>query len=58
MAIEKALDPGQAAGVEVTVVNPEAVAVETEDESVVLDFEGEVAGPAFNENLADHIEGS
>ena len=57
MAVEKALNPapGPIGDVEVTVVNPEAVAVETDDETVILDFEEEVEGPAFNENLADHL---
>jgi hypothetical protein len=60
MAVEKALNPAPASTeeVEVTVVNPEAVAVETDDETVVLEFGGEMEGPAFNENLADHISGS
>jgi len=56
MAIEKAIEA--VAGepdVEVTVVNPEAVAVETEDETIIIGAEEEVAGVPFGENLADHI---
>ena len=58
MAIEKALEavPGEVGNVEVTVVNPEAVSVETDNETVVLAFDEE--GPAFNDNLAEHIDDS
>jgi hypothetical protein len=59
MAIEKAIEA--VAGepdVEVTVVNPEAVTVETEDETIIIGAEEEMAGVSFGENLANHISDS
>ena len=70
MAIEKLLTPsnldveGNPEEEELTVeiINPDAVAMETEDGSVVIDFEGsmteEISGPNHDSNLADFIDES
>ena len=64
MAVEKPMNPAQmdiedADAVQVEVVNPEAVSVTTEDESMVIDFTGEMTedlvGPN-DANLAEYIE--
>ena len=65
MAVEKPMNPAQmdiedADAVQVEVVNPEAVSVTTEDESMVIDFTGEMTedlvGPNHDANLAEYIE--
>ena len=48
MAIEKQMTPfeveddDQEEAVQVEIVNPEAVSVETEDGGIIIDFEGEI----------------
>jgi hypothetical protein len=63
MAVEKAIPniPGEEAeeGVEISIVNPDAVSVETPEGGVVLDFEsdeGEEIG--HDANLAEHMDDS
>jgi len=65
MAIEKPMSPSDvnvadAESVEIEVVNPDAVGVTTDDESVIIDFSGEVAeqiiGPDHDANLAEFID--
>ena len=68
MAVDKNLEPFEVEAegnpeeseLKVSVVNPDAVAVETEDGSVVVDFDGGITqdaeGIGHNDNLAEHIE--
>ena len=65
MAVEKQMFPAELemAGtgeIEVEVVNPDAVGISTEGESMVIDFTGEMAeeimGPEHDGNLAEFIE--
>ena len=68
MAVDKTLEPFEVEAegnpeeseLKVSVVNPDAVAVETEDGSVVVDFDGGITqdaeGIGHNDNLAEHIE--
>ena len=67
MAIERPMgqdpfaQPGAEAGLEIDIVNPEAVSVETPDGGVIIDFDpsGMMPGSTdHNENLADVIEDS
>ena len=70
MAVDKTLEPFevQAEGnpeecqIKVEIVNPDAVAVETDDGGVVVDFEGsmteDLIGPEHNGNLAEFLEES
>ena len=67
MAIEKQMEPSDieieetdATEVEVEIVNPDAISVETEDGGMIIDFEGslteQIVGPEHDANLADFIE--
>ncbi len=66
MAVEKQMTPFEIEGqedsgdVQIEVVNPEAVSIETEDGGMIIDFEGEVTeslvGPGHDANLAEFIE--
>jgi len=67
MAIEKQMEPSDldieetdATDVEVEIVNPDAVAINTDDGGVVIDFEGDLTeslvGPDHDANLADFID--
>ena len=65
MAIEKQMTPFEVEDdekeeVEVQVINPEAVSMETEDGGIVIDFEGEISdeitGGEHDENLAELLE--
>ena len=66
MAVEKSMTPFEIEGqedseaLEIEVVNPEAVSIQTEDGGVIIDFEGDVAesivGPGHDANLAEFIE--
>ena len=67
MAIEKQMEPSDleiegtdAQEVEVEIVNPDAVSIETEDGGVIVDFEGslteELIGPEHDANLAEFID--
>ena len=68
MAVDKTLEPFEVqtegnpeeSELKVEIVNPDAVAVETEDGGVVVDFEGSVTekliGPEHNGNLAEFLE--
>ena len=72
MAVEKPMVPfdpeninsedivEEADNIEVEIVNPDAVSIETEDGGVILDFEGslseELVGPDHDANLADFID--
>ena len=69
MAIEKRMEPSdleiedtEAQEIEVEIVNPDAVSINTEDGGVVIDFEGsvseEIMGPDHDANLADFIDES
>ena len=69
MAIEKRMEPSDleiedtdALDIEVEIVNPDAVSINTEDGGVVIDFEGsvseEIMGPDHDANLADFIDES
>ena len=69
MAIEKQMEPSDldieetdATDVEVEIVNPDAVAINTEDGGVVIDFEGDltesIVGPDHDANLAEFIDES
>jgi hypothetical protein len=59
MAIEKQMEPSDLE-VEIEIVNPDAVSIETEDGGVIVDFEGsfseELIGPDHDANLADFID--
>ena len=67
MAIEKQMEPSDldiegtdAADVEVEIVNPDAVAINTDDGGVIIDFEGDltesITGPDHDANLAEFID--
>ena len=67
MAIEKQMTPFeveddvQEEAMQVEIVNPEAVSVETEDGGIIIDFEGEVTeellgGEGHDQNLAEVID--
>lgn len=67
MAIEKQMEPSDleiedtdAQEIEVEIVNPDAVSIETEDGGVIVDFEGsfteELMGPEHDANLAEFID--
>ena len=67
MAIEKPMEPSDleiedtdAENIEVEIVNPDAVSIETDDGGVIIDFEGslaeEIMGPDHDANLAEFIE--
>ena len=67
MAIEKQMEPSDleiedtdAQEIEVEIVNPDAVSIETEDGGVIVDFEGsfteEMMGPEHDANLAEFID--
>lgn len=67
MAIEKQMTPfeveddDQEEAVQVEIVNPEAVSVETEDGGIIIDFEGEVTeellgSDSHDQNLAEVID--
>lgn len=66
MAVEKQMTPFEIEGqedsgdIQIEVVNPEAVSIETEDGGVIIDFEGEVTeslvGPGHDANLAEFID--
>jgi len=67
MAVEKPmipsdLDVADAESVEIEVVNPDAVGITSDDESVIIDFSGEaveeILGPDHDANLADFMEDS
>jgi len=69
MAIEKQMEPSDleiedtdAQEIEVEIVNPDAVSIETEDGGVIVDFEGsfteELMGPEHDANLAEFIDES
>ena len=58
MAIEKALEPTGTVedAVEISIVNPEAVAVETPEGGIVIDFEPEEdESPEHGSNLAEYL---
>lgn len=67
MAIEKRMEPSDfdiegtdAEEIEVEIVNPEAVSINTEDGGVIIDFEGddseETDAPDHDSNLAEFID--
>jgi len=66
MAVEKQMTPFEIEGqedseaLEIEIVNPEAVSIETEDGGMVIDFEGGITdslvGPGHDANLAEFIE--
>jgi len=67
MAVERQMEPSDldiegtdAAGIEIEIVNPEAMSIDTGDGGVIIDFEGgiadELTGGAHDENLAEVIE--
>ena len=67
MAIEKQMTPFeveddvQEEAVQVEIVNPEAVSVETEDGGIIIDFEGEMTeellgSDSHDQNLAEVID--
>ena len=66
MAVEKQMTPFEIEGqedsedIQIEVVNPDAVSIETEDGGVIIDFEGEVTeslvGPGHDANLAEFID--
>ena len=66
MAVEKQMTPFEIEGqedsedIQIEVVNPEAVSVQTEDGGMIIDFEGEVTeslvGPGHDANLAEFID--
>ena len=70
MAVDKTLEPFEVQAeanpeqsqIKVEIVNPDAVAVETDDGGVVVDFEGsmteDLIGPEHNGNLAEFLEES
>ena len=69
MAIEKRMEPSDfdiegtdAEEIEVEIINPEAVSIDTEDGGVIIDFEGgvseELLGPDHDSNLAEFIDES
>lgn len=65
MAVEKQMSPAdfdveETNEVEIQVVNPEAVSIESDGEEVIIDFTGEfteeLVGPDHDANLAEYIE--
>lgn len=66
MAVEKQMTPFEIEGqedseaLEIEIVNPEAVSIETEDGGMVIDFEGGITdslvGPGHDANLAEFID--
>ena len=65
MAVEKQMTPAdfdieETDEVEIQVVNPEAVSIESDGEEVIIDFTGEfteeLVGPDHDANLAEYIE--
>ena len=66
MAIEKALpgsgepDDGSVEEIEIEIVNPEAVSIETPDGGVVIDFDPDANEDdiEFGANLAEHLDDS
>ena len=59
--VDEALDDVQGEAVQVEIVNPEAVSVETEDGGIIIDFEGEMTeellgGEGHDKNLAEVID--
>lgn len=67
MAIEKKMEPSDldiegtdAEDIEIEIVNPEAVSIDTGDGGVIIDFEGgiseELTGPDHDANLADFMD--
>ena len=59
--VDEALDDVQGEAVQVEIVNPEAVSVETEDGVIIIDFEGEMTeellgGEGHDQNLAEVID--
>ena len=66
MAVEKQMTPFEIEGqedsedIQIEVVNPDAVSIETEDGGMIIDFEGEVTeslvGPGHDANLAEFID--
>ena len=66
MAVEKQMTPFEIEGqedsedIEIEIVNPEAVSIETEDGGMIIDFEGDIAesvvGPGHDANLAEFID--
>lgn len=55
--VPEGLDPDAVESVEIAVVNPDAVAIETEDGGMVIDFnpqaDEDIGGGDHNENLAE-----
>ena len=69
MAIEKQMTPfdieddmedAEEGALEIEIVNPDAVSMETEDGSIIIDFEGDITedllGPEHDANLAEFID--
>ncbi len=67
MAIEKQMEPSDieieetdAENIEVEIINPDAVSIDTDDGGVIIDFEGDIsesiAGPNHDANLAEFID--
>ena len=67
MAIEKQMEPSDleieetdAENIEVEIVNPDAVSIDTGDGGVIIDFEGDITesitGPDHDANLAEFID--
>ena len=67
MAIEKQMEPSDleieetdAENIEVEIINPDAVSIDTGDGGVIIDFEGDISesitGPEHDANLADFID--
>ena len=65
MAVEKQMTPSDVEmegteAVEVEVINPDAVSISGDDESMVIDFSGEmveqIMGPEHDANLAEYME--
>ena len=59
--VDEALDDVQGEAVQVEIVNPEAVSMETEDGGIIIDFEGEITeellgGEGHDQNLAEVID--
>ena len=67
MAIEKQMEPSDleieetdAENIEVEIINPDAVSIDTGDGGVIIDFEGDISesitGPDHDANLAEFID--
>ena len=59
--VDEALDDVQGEAVQVEIVHPEAVSMETEDGGIIIDFEGEITeellgGEGHDQNLAEVID--